>query len=233
MGERSIRVMRLYLGHLDNGPVVPVLPLNGYAIQSGSDVVMVDTGIGDAAVGVMQSFAPDWRMTCRTVDEALADHGLEVGDVTYLVSTHLHLDHFGQHAALKGTPFVVQRSELARARRETDVLGEFFEFSGAVINEVDGDDDLVPGVRILHTPGHTIGHQSLLVTHGDGSTDLLVGDAAYTAAVWEDPSVLGPGHPAHHMQVGEPAHFEDTLARLRELKATRVHFCHDPVILAG
>ncbi len=233
MGENTIRVMRLYLGHLDNGPVMPVLPLNGYAISSGRDVVLVDTGIGDAAVGVMQSYAAEWRMSVRSIDEALADHGLEVGDITYLVSTHLHLDHFGQHAALKGTPFVVQAAELARARRETPILGEFFEFSGAVITEVDGDQDLVDGVRLLATPGHTIGHQSLLVTHGDGTTDLLVGDAAYSAAIWEQPSIMGPDHPAVHMQIGEPAHWSDTLDRLRELHATRLHFCHDPIILAG
>lgn len=227
------RVRRLYLGHLDHGPVAPVLPIHGYAVEAGDDLVLVDTGIGPRALGRMNAYCADWKMTVRTLDEALGDHGLSVSDVTRVVSTHLHLDHYGQHLALAGVPFVVQRAELALAKAGTPVLGEFFAFADAVIYEMDGDEEIADGVRVLATPGHTVGHQSLLVTNDDGSTDLLAGDAAYTRAIWDNPETMADGHPAYHMQVGDPEHWSSTLERLKGLGASRVHFCHDPAVAAG
>jgi glyoxylase-like metal-dependent hydrolase (beta-lactamase superfamily II) len=228
----SRQVKRLYLGHLDNGPVAPVLPLHGYVIEAGDDVVLVDSGIGDDAVSVMQTYAADWRMVVRSLDEALGDHGLCVADVTRVVSTHLHLDHFGQHAALEGIPFIVQRRELADARATTPYLGQFFDFAGADIVEMDGDEDIADGVRVLATPGHTAGHQSVVVTHDDGTTDLIVGDAAYTTAIWNDPAAMVEEHPSYHMQVGDPEHWWSTVDQLKALGASRLHFCHDPIVLA-
>jgi N-acyl homoserine lactone hydrolase len=226
------KVRRLYLGHLDNGPIQPVLPIHGYVIEvGGGDVILVDSGIGDEAQGFMQAYSADWRMVVRSLDEALGDHGLGVGDVTRIVSTHLHLDHYGQHLALKGVPFIVQRVELAQARAATPDLKQFFDFAGAVIAEMDGDEDIADGVRVLATPGHTRGHQSILVSHDDGTSDLIVGDAAYTAGIWQSPTDMVPEVPYYEMQVGDPAHWWSTLERLKGLGASRLHFCHDPTVL--
>ena len=226
-------VRRVYLGHLDDGPVMPVLPIHGYVVESGDDVILVDSGIGDQAISVMHTHSSDWKMDVRTLDDALGDHGLAVADVTKVVSTHLHLDHFGQHGALEGIPFVVQRTELAEARRTTPYLDQFFDFAGAEMAELDGDEDLAEGVRILATPGHTVGHQSVLVTQDDGTTDLIVGDAAYTSAIWLDPTAMVATHPSYDMQVGVPAQWWSTIDRLKALEATRLHFCHDPVVLVS
>lgn len=230
-GAVARRVSRVYLGHLDNGPVEPVLPIHGYVIEVGDDVILVDTGIGSTAMDAMQSYSADWKMTVRSLDGALDDHGLSIADVTAIVSSHLHLDHYGQHLAVKGVPFIVQRTELARARAHTAELPRFFDFAGAVIHELDGDEVIADGVQVLATPGHTVGHQSVLVTHDDSTTDLLVGDAAYTVAIWERPEIMDEGHPAYHMQVGDPTNWRATLDRLRSLAATRLHFCHDATVL--
>ena len=56
---------------------------------------------------------------------------------------------------------------------------------------LDGDAEIVPGVRVITTPGHTSGHQSVLVTGQDGSVDVLIGDAAYTTVQFGGPADRG------------------------------------------
>ena len=72
-------------------------------------------------------------------------------------------------------PIHVQRLELA-APRAPD---EWVHFEGASYVVHDGEDEVLPGVRLLPTPGHTRGHQSVLVDTPDGLV-VLGGDVAYT-----------------------------------------------------
>ena len=97
---------------------------------------------------------------------------------------------------------------------------------------LDGDAEIVPGVRVVATPGHTIGHQSVIVEGAQGTaTDLLIGDAAYTSAYYADPDQsedkLAPG------QAEDIAAWRSSLRRLHAAAPTRVHFCHDTVVASG
>src|SRR5262249_9165291 len=83
-------------------------------------------------------------------------------------------------------------------RLEARFLTDWFDFAGARFELLDGDAEVLPGVRVLATPGHTSGHQSIVVD-GDGE-EVLIGDAAYTPAIYADPeadsSVLPRGQAA-------------------------------------
>jgi N-acyl homoserine lactone hydrolase len=85
-----------------------------------------------------------------------------------------------------------------------------------------GDEDLAEGVRLLATPGHTPGHQSVVVTGGD-EVVVLAGQAAYTAAEFAAGTVpVGDAHdPSWHGAALE------SLRRLQDLRATRTLFSHD------
>jgi len=103
-----------------------------------------------------------------------------VGRVALVVNTHLHFDHCGGNRRFAGTPIHVQRRELADARSDDDyTIPEWVDFAGATYVEHDGEVELLPGVRLLPTPGHTRGHQSVLVETPDGP-QLLGGDVAYS-----------------------------------------------------
>ena len=92
---------------------------------------------------------------------------------------------------------------------------------------------MLPGIHALATPGHTDGHQSVLIDDG-GTRELIVGDAAYTHDIWLAPDAMGPEHPAWGIQVqGDVDQWHASIARLRGCGAERHHFCHDPVVLAG
>jgi glyoxylase-like metal-dependent hydrolase (beta-lactamase superfamily II) len=88
---------------------------------------------------------------------------------------------------------------------------------------LDGEIEVAPGLRVIPTPGHTAGHQSLVLDAEDG-TVVLAGQAVQSRAEWEgatEPSASGasaakdPGYPS-------------SVERLRSFDPVRVHFAHDP-----
>jgi len=141
-------------------------------------VTLVDAGIGPAG-----SLAADWAPVPGRLPSALAEAGIDPGDVEAVVLTHLHTDHIGW-AAPGDSPFVnarvvVQRADaeaFAAARQEESLLAPLR--AQGRLDLVEGDVRLSPGVRVVATPGHTPGHQSVLVESGDESLvvtgDLLV-----------------------------------------------------------
>jgi N-acyl homoserine lactone hydrolase len=77
-----------------------------------------------------------------------------------------------------GVPTYVQRAELA-ASSGADYLTDWVRFPGATYVEVDGDAELFAGVSVLFTPGHSAGHQSVVVETGEGRV-VLAGDVTYS-----------------------------------------------------
>jgi glyoxylase-like metal-dependent hydrolase (beta-lactamase superfamily II) len=211
-----MEIKRLDLGHLY--VTEHAWPVHGYVIlHEQLGVVLVDTGCGGPDE-VLRYF----RVVNRTVADALADHGLAPIDVTMVVNTHLHFDHCGQNPAFAHAPLMVQRTEHERILRERDEVTEWIEASGMRFELLDGDTELAADLRILPSPGHTAGHQSVVATTSAG-TELFIGDAAYTRAVWDrgDPTRLPDG------QAADLNAWQASLAGLKALAPARVHFCHD------
>jgi N-acyl homoserine lactone hydrolase len=185
--------------------------------------ILVDSGVGGP-----EKLLTDWRVVNRSVADALADHDLAVGDITAVVNSHLHFDHCGQNAVFKHAPFYVQRAELERARRESKQLSDWFDFAGARFELLDGDAEIAEGVRALATPGHTVGHQSILVGTA-GGPQVLIGDAAYTGDLYADPGRAPEELPRG--QAADPDAWSRSLQRVHSLRPGSVHFCHDTRIV--
>jgi glyoxylase-like metal-dependent hydrolase (beta-lactamase superfamily II) len=77
---------------------------------------------------------------------------------------------------------------------------------------------------VIATPGHTVGHQCVVV---DGS-DLLIGDAAYTPRQYADPS-----GPLPDGQASDVLAWRDSVQRIHALAPERVHFCHHTDVVHG
>jgi N-acyl homoserine lactone hydrolase len=212
----ALEIRRLHLASLrgvDGGE----WPVHGFVIAHPRGGILVDTGVGGP-----DRVLTDWRVVNRTAAEALDDHGLVPGDIAFVINTHLHFDHCGQNAVFKHAPFYVQRSELERARREARWLTDWFDFAGARFELLDGDAEVLPGVRVIATPGHTVGHQSVLV-EGDGE-EVLIGDAAYTPAIYGNPEVTAEELPSG--QAADPEAWRSSLKRIHGTQPRHVHFCH-------
>jgi len=157
----------------------------------------------------------------RSVADALAELDMSPADIGLVINTHLHFDHCGQNAVFKHAPFYVQRAELSRMRRESSELYEWFGFMDARFELLDGDAEVLPGLEVITTPGHTEGHQCVVV-RGDGAFDLLIGDAAYTPRQYAEPGRdnLPPG------QASDVEAWRESVRKIRSLRPEHVHFCH-------
>ena len=168
----------------------------------------------------------DWRVVNVRAADALAQVGLSPADVRIVINTHLHFDHAGQNAVFKHAPFYVQRAELERARLEQRWFTDWFDFAGARFEVLDGEGEVAGGVRVVPTPGHTIGHQSVLVRTAAGE-EVCIGDAAYTPTIYQDPDAaeLPPGQAADREAWGR------SVRHLHSLHPPAVHFCHHTRVL--
>ncbi|MCX4539744.1 MBL fold metallo-hydrolase [Streptomyces sp. NBC_01565] len=155
--------------------------------------VLVDAGVGPA-----HGPAAGWAPVPGRLPAALAEAGIAVADVSAVVLTHLHEDHTGWTLGESGEPYfpaaryLVQRAEveaLDRADPVWDWAVAPLRAAGQ-LHEVDGRHRLAPGLTLLPTPGHTPGHQSVLVEQPGGARDVLVtGDVLVHAVQLGSPAV--------------------------------------------
>ncbi len=163
-----------------------------YLIRHPEGDVLFDTGVhpdawrnpasrlGDAADAFRLEMAPDDDVVSK-----LALVGLAPADVEYVVQSHLHFDHAGGLAFFPQATVYVQRAELEFAfsppvyQRSIYVPADFE--SVARWRELAGEHDLFGdgSLLVIPTPGHTPGHQSLLVRLENRAV-LLLGDATYS-----------------------------------------------------
>lgn len=222
-------VRRLDLGTFvrpatETGTSTPqVEPVLAYTVPLRRGVLLFDSGIGDADPGTEAHYRPR-RIP---LPAALAGAGLHTDDVMLVVSCHLHFDHIGGNRALVGRPVVTQGSELALASAEGYTVPELVDFPGARYEELDGAAELAPGIRAVPTPGHTAGHQSLVITCEDGVL-VLAGQAHDTASQWSADALAAQAPGLGHVPpLPTPSPW---MSDLLTLGPRRVLFAHDRAV---
>src|SRR5262245_26846505 len=141
------------------------MPVFVWTIDHPAGLVLVDTGRIDSRPEV-----EDMSPTPHPENIPL--------DVVCVINTHLHYDHCGGNRLFPGVPIHVQARELADARSlENYTFREWVDFDGATYVEHEGEAEVLPGIRLLPAPGHTDGHQ-VVVVETDAGTNVLGGDVA-------------------------------------------------------
>jgi N-acyl homoserine lactone hydrolase len=190
-----------------------------YAVIHPDGVLLFDTGIGFGNAEIEQQYRP----VVRDLHDLLRAGGIEADDVLAIANSHLHFDHCGQNAAFPGRPIHVQSREYEAAQRPDYTIPEWVTFPGSHYQLVDGEMELLPGVRLVATPGHTPGHQSMLVDGAEGRT-VIVGQAVYTRAEW-----AGSGDPADsgYTSAWDREAYGRSVQMLRDFRPDAVLFGHD------
>ena len=144
-----------------------VEPCLGYLLRHPRGVLLFDTGMG-ASPGVDARYQP----RSRPLASALAEVDASLEDVNSVTNCHLHFDHCGGNPAVADKPVFVQRTELSAARQTAGYTLPELVANGQY-EEIDGEAEILPGVFLIPTPGHTAGHQSLVVRRSDGAVIVL------------------------------------------------------------
>lgn len=208
------------------GPQVRI-PVYSVLVEHDDGLFLFDTGIGLEHMQRVLPFELPEQTAEQTLPAQLARCGFGLEDVTVLVNSHLHIDHVGGNRLFRGTDVrnVIHEREVAQARNHEPF--EFFGYSdtswdyeGANIQTVSGDHELAAGIHLLETPGHTVGHYSVLL---EGERPLLFAmDVAYTAEALE--RGIQPGF--HHT----PVDGVRSIARVKQVAAERgaeIFYSHD------
>jgi glyoxylase-like metal-dependent hydrolase (beta-lactamase superfamily II) len=169
-----------------------LLDFRCFALRVAGRVLLVDAGIGPAGAP-----ASSWAPAPGRLPDELAAAGIRPADVSTVVLTHLHSDHSGWSVDAAGTPtfpnarHVVQGAETGWLAARRSPLGalvvEPLRRAG-LLDEVSGPVDLGGGITAVPTPGHTPGHQSVVVEHA-GEQLVITGDVLVHAVQLADPDL--------------------------------------------
>jgi N-acyl homoserine lactone hydrolase len=214
------RVTRVPEWHPEHGRFRP-FPVHAWVVHHPDGAILVDTGIGLGHPVIDEWYAPE----CTPLADALAAVGLAPGDVTAVVLSHLHFDHCGQQGSL-GAPVHVQAAEVEAATRPAYTVPEWADVPAARLRLAHGDEEVAEGVRLLATPGHTPGHQSVVVEAAGGGRVILAAQCAFAAA-----EVRGGEPSPANVADGDAAAAHESLARVRALAPAAVHLSHDPEVV--
>jgi N-acyl homoserine lactone hydrolase len=195
-----------------------VEPCLGYLLKHHEGVLLFDTGMG-AHPEVDAHYQPQRR----DLPTALADAGTTLDDINVVTNCHLHFDHCGGNPLLTQQPIFVQRTELSAARTTVDYTLPDLVESGRY-EEVNGEVEVLPGVLLIPTPGHTEGHQSLVARRADG-TVVVAGQSHDTASAYAADVLAGRARAENHS--GPLPETPSWMQRLLEFDPRRVYFAHD------
>jgi N-acyl homoserine lactone hydrolase len=221
-------IQRLNLGHYtlpaqSRWPGEKVI-VCAYLVRFADQILLFDTGIGVGRAQSETTFGPIHRRDLRS---ELRGVGVGLDEISVVVNCHLHLDHCGNNPLFPGIPIFVQQAELVALPTLDDAMPELIEFENVKLEVHEGAADISTGLRIIATPGHTPGHQSLVIDTADGKV-LLAGQAVDFASDYAR-AQYGFDVEADTDEEITPAPLP-WLAELRRLDIRRVLFAHDRLV---
>ena len=186
----------------------PTRKIPFYLVDHPDGTIIFDTGVSYDLISDPENYGPYGEAGLAAVvddfpmDEGqqpvhqLTDAGYPPEEIDYVVMSHLHIDHAGNIDQLPDAEFLVQQDELAYAWWPSAPVQKAYYLEGDIaplrdpdiaVTELAGEYDLFGdgSVVCIPTPGHSPGHQSLLVRSENAGTIVLAGDVAGTHVAYE------------------------------------------------
>jgi glyoxylase-like metal-dependent hydrolase (beta-lactamase superfamily II) len=211
-------------------------------VRSAERTVLIDAGVGDKlSEKEREIYAVDQRTA--SLQQSLSAIGVAPGDIDVVIASHLHFDHAGGFTArtdgrvapsFPRARYIIRRQEWEDAthpherNRASYVFDAFVPLAAAgVVDFIEADGEVLPGISVWRTGGHTMHHQLIKVESG-GRTAVFVADLMPTVAHLDEPWIMG--YDLYPM---------DTLAYKKRFVREAIEgeyvifFEHDPGISAG
>jgi N-acyl homoserine lactone hydrolase len=145
------------------------LPMWSFLLQAGGINVLVDTGLADFMAP--PEFTTETGLEPLSMEDALDTAGLAPGDINLIINTHLHDDHCGNNSLFPDAAAFVQVAEtdFMHAPHPVDDRYDADLLEGTDLRTIAGDLEIMPGLEVYLTPGHTPGCQTVRVLTAKGA----------------------------------------------------------------
>ncbi len=219
------------------------LALRCVLVEHDTGLVLIDTGLGnkeDAKFRDIYGVENAGQQGRTQLEDALAALGVTAGDVRWVIDTHLHFDHAGGNTfrdeagavrpSFPAATYVVQKRELDFARHTNERTAASYvrhNFEPITFRLIDGETEVLPGIRCLPTPGHVPYHQSVLVESG-GERACFLADLVPTSAHLPLPWIMG-----YDLEPLVTLESKRRLYARAEAEGWLLWFEHDPEVVAG
>jgi len=219
------------------------LALRCVLVEHDTGLVLIDTGLGnkeDAKFRDIYGVENAGQQGRTQLEDALAALGVTAGDVRWVIDTHLHFDHAGGNTfrdeagavrpSFPAATYVVQKRELAFAQHTNERTAASYlrhNFEPITFRLIDGETEVLPGIRCLPTPGHVPYHQSVLVESG-GERACFLADLVPTSAHLPLPWIMG-----YDLEPLVTLESRRRLYARAEAEGWLLWFEHDPEVVAG
>ena len=213
--DKSFLVYTKYQGQIYEAALKPLL------IIAGKEKILVETGIGELPE-TYRKFHTVKRNPDQALRAQLQRHKIKPEDITLVINTHLHFDHCGNNALFSNAKFYVQAEELRYAYapdrfQKAAYLRKFFDADLDYVL-VRGKHQLTENIILVPTPGHSIGHQSVLIK-GERKNYVYCGDAAPLRENLEKRNIPGVLYRADQAL--------NSIDKLRSIKNAAYIYSHD------
>lgn len=217
------------------------LPVFTYLVEGGDKLLLVDTGMAWTERANEYHHPGSWQDPGQDIESMLKSAGYSCADVDIVVFTHLHWDHMFYAEKFVNATFYAHKREVEFARDpiplyyksyEAPVLGVKSPISDIDFVTVEGETEIMPGVRVFESFGHSPGHISVEVDCEDGDSYICCGDSIF---------VLGNLNPIPelHYDITPPGRFYNIVEswksiayqKARAKSPAHLLLCHDATML--
>lgn len=217
------------------------LGLNSLLITKGKIIILIETGLGEV---INQKFEEIYEVKReKNLIEIIKEKGLALEDITYVINTHLHFDHCGWNTFLKENGFVptfprakyfVQKKEWESAMNPDERSSASYMKERLIplkekgnLEIIEGDIEIEEGIKILNIPGHTRGHQCVLV-ESKGKKLFFPGDLIPTSAHFPLPYIM-----AYDLFPLETLENKKKILKVSKEEGWVFALYHDPIYVFG
>lgn len=146
------------------------LPVWAFLLQGDDHNILVDTGLDENELFTPAGFTEETGLVPKTLEENLTDNGLTLDEIDLVINTHLHDDHCGNNLLLTKAKFYAHSEEIQFCNNPHPIDHRYDNYfiEGIEFNQVSGDAEIVPGVEVMHSPGHSVGCLSVKVETAEG-----------------------------------------------------------------
>lgn len=203
------------------------LPVWAFLVQGNGHNILVDTGLDENELFPLAGFTEETGLIPHTLGECLAELGLSLDDIDIVINTHLHDDHCGNNLLLTSARFYAHPGEVIFCNKPHPLDHRYdacFIEGIEFIQATDGM-KIVPGIEVLHSPGHTVGSLSVKIETSEGPS-VITGFCCNNKNFPENGPAICPGVHLDAMaawdSIQKIKHLNCRILPMHELRLTRV-----------